>query len=135
VAADITCKTINPNDPAGPPIEALFPYAYALRLYKTSPVDFENLRAAKHVLENPKRIFFGVRMFNQGGWCFTGCPVSWWIKERVEVPFPKDKVFAVYLNPNMRVYECRAEYADAVDPLCPVDWQKRYRGLTWKSTF
>jgi hypothetical protein len=134
VAADFACKTIDPNDPTGPKIDAIFPGVYTLRLYKYSPVDYENLRAAKHVLENPKRIFFGVRVFNQGGWCYTGRPPEWYIKERAVVPFPKDRVFAVYLNPNMQVYECRAEYTDAVDPLCPVNWQDRYRGLTWKST-
>jgi len=38
-------------------------------------------------------------------------------------------VFAVYLNPNLRVYECRAEYAEDDDPLCPIDWPNRYRGV------
>ena len=134
MAANCACETIDPNNPTGPKIDAIFPAAYLLRLYKYSPVDYENLRAAKYVLENPKRIFFGVRVFNQGGWCYTGHPAGWYIKERAIVPFPKDRVFAVYVNPNLQVYECRAEYTDAVDPLCPVDWQNRYRGLTWKST-
>ncbi len=72
-------------------------------------------------------------MFNQGGWCYTGRPAECYIREAVIVPFPKDRVFAVYLNPNLQVYECRAEYSAGDDPLCPVDWQERYRGLTWKS--
>ena len=146
MTADYACKTIDPNNPAGPKIDAIFPGAYTLRLYKYSSVDFENLRAAKYVLENPKRIFFGVRAYNQGGWCYTGRPAdlmkarfspswgTWYIKERAVAPFPKDRVFAVYVNSTMHVYECRAEYADPVDPLCPVNWQDRYRGLTWKST-
>jgi len=67
VARDFACKTIDPNNPAGPKIDAVFPAAYTVRLYKVSPVDYENLRAAKYVLENPKRIFSGVRVFNQGG--------------------------------------------------------------------
>lgn len=134
MARDFFCKTIDPNNPPGPKIDAVLPGVYTARLYKYSPVDYENLRAAKHVLENPKRIFFGVRVFNQGGWCYAGRPAEWCKMARAVVPFPKDKVFAVYLNLNMHVYECRAEYAATDDPLCPRGWQERYRGLTWKST-
>ena len=131
MAADFRCKTINPEDPDGPKRDAIFPAAYTTRLFKYWPVDFENLRAAKFVLENTRRVFFGVRHFSEGGWCYTGRPTEWYIRERIEVPFPLDKVFAVYMNPQMPVYECRAEYADNQDPLCPVGWQTRYRGLTW----
>ena len=81
---------------------------------KHSRVDFENLRAAKHVLDNTERIFYGVRAFNQGGWCYTGRPTEWYIKEGIIIPFPNKLVFAVYMNPQMMVYECRAEQA-AID--------------------
>jgi hypothetical protein len=76
-----------------------------------------------------------VGVFNQGGWCYTARPEEWYIKEGIAVPFPKELVFAVYLNPYLRVYEGRAEHVDAADPLCPVNWRTRYRGLTWKNTF
>lgn len=112
----------------------IFPAGYTDRLYKSWPVDFQNLRAAKYVLENVERIFFGVRDFNEGGWCYTACPGTWYIRERIEVPFPKDKVFAVYVNPRLHVFECRAEWAADDDPLCPVDWQTRYRGLAWQKS-
>jgi hypothetical protein len=85
-------------------------------------------------LDNTERIFYGVRVFNQGGWCYTGRPGEWYIKEGIVVPFPKDKIFAVYVNPRMRVYECRAERAADDDPLAPIDWLTRYGGLTWKRT-
>ena len=134
MADDFSCETIDPRNPTGPAIKAILPGYYTLRLFKYSPVDYENLRAAKHVLEHPERIFFGVREFNEGGWCYTARPAEWYIKEAVVAPFPDKKVFAVYLNPNMRVYECRAEYAAADDPCCPADWQTRYRGLIWKNT-
>jgi len=105
-----------------------------LRYYKYSPVRYWNLIAAKYVLERPERVFWGVRQFNEGGWCYTGHPAESCIREEVAAPFPDGKDFAVYLNPKMRVYECRAEYAAQDDPHCQVDWQDRYRGLTWKST-
>jgi len=131
VAADYACQAIDPNNPDGPRINIIFPAGYTLRLYKHSPVDFENLRAAKYVLDNTARIFFGVRQFNEGGWCYTGRPQTWYIREAIEAPFPKDRVFAVYVNPRMQVFECRAEVAATDDPLCPKDWRTRYRGLTW----
>jgi len=52
VAADFACKTIDPNNPTGPKVDVIFPGGYTLRLFKFSPVEFENLRAAKHVLES-----------------------------------------------------------------------------------
>jgi len=131
MAADYVCQTLDPNNPDGPRIDVVFPARYTLGLYKHSPVDFENLRAAKYVLENTERIFFGVREFNEGGWCYTGRPSTWYIRETIEVPFPKNRLFAVYVNPLMHVFECRAEFADDLDPLCPVNWRDRYRGLTW----
>jgi|SRR6185437_5850122 len=134
MAADYSCRTINPTDPNGEKIDAIFPGDLTLRWYKYTPVRYENLRAAKWVLEHPERIFYGVREYNEGGWCYTARPSSWYVREREEGPFPQNLVFAVYLNPNMRVYECRAEMASGDDPFSPTDWQNRYRGLTWKST-
>lgn len=134
MAADYECLTLDPSNPGGPRISVVFPASYTLKLYKTAPVRFENLRAARFVLENPQRIFFGVREYNEGGWCYTGCPTEWFIRERIVVPFPPGHVYAVYINPRMRVYECRGERADEADPLSPVDWEKRYRGLVWRST-
>jgi hypothetical protein len=133
LADDFACETIDPNNPAGPKVMAIFPGGYTLRLFKYSPVDYWNLIAAKYVLEHTERVFFGVREFNDGGWCYTGRPAEWYITEGVVAPFPDNMVFAVYLNPNMRVYECRAEYAADDGPRCPKDWRTRYRGLTWKS--
>ena len=134
MAADYACETIDPNNPTGPKTKAIFPGEYSLRLYKYSPVEYENLRAAKYVLEHPQRIFFGVREFNEGGWCYTGRPIEWCVKEGEVRPFPQNIVFAVYLNPNMRVYECRAEFVADDDQLSPANWRKRYRGVIWKNT-
>ena len=134
MARNIACKIIDPRNPTGPKIEGIFPEDLSVRYLKYSPVRFWNLIAAKYVLEHTQRIFFGVREFNEGGWCYTGRPSEWYIRERIVVPFPKGLVFAVYLNPFMKVYESRAERADADDPMCPVDWQQRYGELIWKST-
>ncbi len=53
MARDFTCETLDPRHPKGPRVEVTFPGEYTIHLYKNSPVDFENLRAAKHVLEDP----------------------------------------------------------------------------------
>ncbi len=136
MADDPTVKTIDPTNPTGPRIDAVVPGWWARKLYKTSPVRYLNLVAAKFVLENTERILHGVRKFTQGGWCYTGRPESWYIKIDVKASFPGNKVFAVYLNPDMTVYECRAEYAAPDDPVLPVDWNnpERYKGLLWKNT-
>ena len=131
MASDFSYLAIDPRNPDGPRVDVIFPASYTLRIYKHSPVDFENLRAAKHVLDDTDRIFFGVREYNEGGWCYTGRPQSWYIKEGIETPFPKSLVFAVYVNPLLHVYECRAEFVADDDPLCPANWRTRYGGLTW----
>lgn len=134
MAADYACQTISPDDPDGPRVDAIFPADFTLRLYKYAPVQYNNLIVARQVLLSPLRIFYGIREYNQGGWCYTGRPAEWYVRENTVVPFPASLVFAVYLNPNMRVYECRAERADPDDTCNPVDWRNRYRGLIWKST-
>jgi len=134
MAADYLHLTVNPTNPDGPRIHAIFPAGLTLRSYKYAPVRYWNLITAKYVLAHVERIFFGVREYNEGGWCYTTRPRQWYVAEKVTAPFPDGRVFAVYLNPNMRVYECRAEEADPADMLAPKDWQDRYRGLVWKRT-
>ncbi len=134
MAADFKWHGINPENPEGPRTDIVFPADYTLALYKHSPVDYENLRAAKYVLDHTERIFYGVRTLNHGGWCYTGRPEEWYIRPGIEVPFPRDRIFAVYVNPRMRVYECRAEFQADDDPLAPIGWQTRFGGLTWKRT-
>lgn len=134
MSKDYFTEIINPLDPKGPKIQATIPARLILNYYKFYPVRYENFRSAKHVLECPKRIFAGIRQFNEGGWCFTGRPMKWYIREHVEVPFPENLVFSVYLNPRFIVYECRAEPIDNNDANCPNDWENRYKGLVWKHT-
>lgn len=135
MAGDYYQGTRDPHHPETGRIQVVFPGPLTLRYYKYSLVRYENLRAAKHVLENVQRIFKGVRAFQEGGWCYTGQPSTWCVKEGVWVPFPKTLIFAVYVNPLLKVYECRAERVSTEDdPLNPQDWRSRYEGLIWKST-
>jgi hypothetical protein len=131
---DYQLAVIDPENPNGPKIQAVIPYSVFSKYKKYYPVRYENLRAAKFVLENPKRLFSGIRQFNEGGWCFTGRPEMWYVREEVRATFPEHLVFCVYLNSNFNVYEARAETADPNDGFCPNDWQNRYGGLVWKST-
>jgi len=135
LAGDFTFHTIDPRNPTGRKVRVILPGELIDRYYKYTYVAYENFRAAKHVLENPQRIFTGIREFNEGEWwCYTGRPERWHVAEAVTAPFPKNRVFAVYLNSRMIVYECRSEPAAEDDSMCPLDWQNRYGGLVWKST-
>ena len=86
---DFQLETMDPrNLPHGRAIVTI-PHGLILRFYKYHPADWENFRAAKEVLENPKRIFAGIRAHNEGGWCFTGRPLeSMWLNR-----FPKTSCF------------------------------------------
>ena len=126
-------EILNPNDPANLKATATIPHRLIEKYYTFDPVRFENLRAVKHVLENTKRIFAGIRRFNEGGWCFTGKPEMWYIREDVQAPFPRELVFAVYLNPRLCVYEARAERVAEDDEFSPIGWEDRYEALIWKT--
>lgn len=128
---NFSCKARDPRNPESGWIEAIIPRDLAERAYKVNLVQYYNLVTAKFVLENVERIFRGVREYNDGGWCYTARPASWYIKEAVTAPFQDHLIYAVYLNPNLRVYEWRAEFADKDDPACPRDWRDRYGGLVW----
>lgn len=47
---------VDPINPAGERIQAVLPYQLILRYYKYHPVRYENLRAARSVLDRPERI-------------------------------------------------------------------------------
>ena len=134
VGKDYALQVIDPRDPKGPKVEAIIPYKVALYYYKFAPIRYENLQITKWVLEHPERIFSGTRENNDGGWCFTSRPQEWYVKETSKAPFPKEYVFAVYLNSRFYFYEARAEHAADDDPACPKDWQNRYKALIWKTS-
>ncbi len=125
-------KTIDPKNPTGPRIEVTIPSELILRFFKYETVRYEQFRCVEEVLESPKRIFSGCRRISEGFWCYVGRPKTWFIDESTEVPFSENKVFAVYFNSRMIMYEFRAEVADLEDKLSPKDWKNRFGGLVWK---
>ena len=125
--------TIDPLEPcSGNTTKAKFHRGFLEHLSKNKPVDFFNLRTAIGVLDAPNRIFYGLRDLNDGGWCYVGKPKEWWIRETVIVPFPANMVFAIYLRDDIVVYNIRAEYADPIDTLSPLNWGERYEKVIWK---
>jgi len=127
-------EALDPENPKGSKISVIIPHRIYSRAYKYNPVKYENLRLAKEVLENPKRIFWGIREHNEGGWCYVGRPQRIYVAINRVIDFPKDKVFAVYTNPKFTVFDWCAEYADDNDEFSPKGWEERYRSLKWKST-
>ena len=103
-----------------------------------NPIRFENLRAARHVLIHPKRIYRGIRRDEKDewtdGWCYVGKPRTIWTKASPETPLANDFVYAVYINERLEIYLWRVEKSDPDDPLSPVDCKTRYGELKWRST-
>jgi len=129
------CDTINPENPDGDKVEIFIELGLIHEICK-HPIKFYNLgMCVPGVLTNPMRIYSGLRDLQKGGWCYVGVPDQWCIKDGVFATFPRSKfVFAVYVNPRMRVYEWRAEKIAADDAFAPVDWQRRYGELIWQTS-
>lgn len=121
-------------DPEAPDrrIEALIPKEVLYNYYKTHPVTWHNVVVAKEVLENPARIYYGIRDHQKGGWCYTGRPMQFWKKPGITVPLPTTHLFTVYMNPSYHVYLWRLEKVDPQDLFAPIDWRERYGGMSWK---
>ena len=81
-------ETIDPNNPTGPKIKVIIPHSIYERAYKFNSVKYENIRAVKEVLENPKRIFWGIREHNVGGWCYVGRPSTIYVTDAKVIDFP-----------------------------------------------
>ncbi|MBW8002535.1 MAG: hypothetical protein FVQ80_11005 [Planctomycetes bacterium] len=124
-------ETLDPQNPTGPKIKVVIAHALYLKIYKYNPVKYENIRLVKEVLENPERIFGGIRAHNEGGWCYAGRPSKLYISGGQVIDFPSDKVFAVYVNPRFRIFDWCLEYVDDSDNLNPKNWTERYRSLLW----
>jgi hypothetical protein len=130
----IPIRTIDPNNPLGPKIDVFLPQDIVLRAFKYDSVKYENLRAAKEVLDNPKRIFWGIRANSEGGWCYVGKPTELYIKENETIAFPDGMVFAVYTTDRFEIFDWIPEYIDEEDHLSPKNFKERYGSLKWAST-
>lgn len=135
MSRDFEFEVRDPRAPTKDTVKVVIPGDLIEYCYRHAPTQYENFRAAKFVLENPQRIFAGVRMVNEGGWCYVGRPSEWYVRENVVAPFPDGHVFAAYINPRFCLYEFRAEKAAEDDFNSPMDWAERYGALVWKSTF
>lgn len=100
------------------------------------PNDFKNLEIAYEVLQNPNRIFSGLKRpysNSSNKLCIVGKPRYWYVgKESIYIPFPTNLVYLVFLNERKSLYEFRAEKSDIGDPLSPENWENRFRELIWK---
>lgn len=135
MARDYYFDVLDPGNPLGPKIQARLSGELYLHHYKCNYVKYLNLIAARHVLSNTLAIFEGVRDFQEGGWCYLGRPTSYYLRENVEAPLEHSRVFAVYINPAMGVYEWRLEVADANGSSLPEKHENRFKRLVWKATF
>ena len=127
-------EVLDPENPSGPKKKATIPYDLILHYYKRLETRYDQFIEAKYVLENTSRLFGRCRLLSDGMWCYSGRPETWHVKPGVIAPFPKELVFAVYLNDRLIVYEFGAEPADPGDPYSPKDYKTRFGELKWKST-
>ena len=130
------CETIDPRRRDGSRTTVRLSIQLARKYLKLISVDYMNLGlCAKEVLDDPQRIFEGVRGYEEGGWCYTGRPSEIYVTEGVTAPFQERFVYAVYVSPSLEIYWWCPEKCDPQDPLCPLDWQNRYDGgLIWTNT-
>lgn len=134
MAKDFVLPIIDPCNPQGPRVNATIRGDLYLHCWKEDEIKYWNLVPARSVLDAPLLIFEGVRQFQQGGWCFAGRPVEYYLRPRVTVTLERERVFCVYLNPRLDVYEWRLEPADSPGSAYPSGHSTRFRRLAWRST-
>ena len=71
VAADYACKTRNPLDPEGDPVDAILPADLTLRWYKYSPVRYWNLIPSRDALQRERH---ALRKLTGPEQCFKPLP-------------------------------------------------------------
>jgi hypothetical protein len=82
-----------------------------------------NVRSA---LLNPKKLFEGVRDYEQGGFAYVCKPAyAMTEKENKVLPWP-GKVFAVFVNPAGCIYNWLWLKESSDKPGYPVDWMNRF---------
>ncbi len=106
-----------------------------LKIYR--PNDFLNLSTVYEVLNNPNRIFAGLKRQHSNSnnkLCVVGKPKNWYIggNDSSITPFPPNLVYLVFLNERNSIFEFRAEKADTEDALSPEDWKNRFSKRIWK---
>jgi hypothetical protein len=127
-------QTINPENPTGDKIDVIITEKNLDYWFAHKPVKFQNLiTCGKQVLANPKRIYRGLRELSEGGWCYVGKPDTWFLTVDQEVPFPNNKVFALFVNDRMYLYDFVAELCDPEDPISIINWRTRFGGRVWSS--
>lgn len=82
---------------------------------KTSNERTLNLRTAMEVLENPLRIYHGIRdprTEERSGWCYIGKPPFVVDYEGRKIAFPDGKLYTVFLNERYDVIDWGKENED-----------------------
>ena len=97
---------------------------------------FQNLVTAVETLRVPEAIFRGLRWCeddtDQKWWCFVARPRFLRRETGEPYPFPPNKVYVACMNASLELFEWRREDADVEDPSLPLDWRKRFGGMTWQ---
>jgi hypothetical protein len=125
-------EALNPHGQTAATWTVLVPVSLVRHWLKESEVDFQNLKhLVPAILRAPVAVFEGVRDYEEGGYCYLGKPTDWYVKPRCLVPFPKDRIFAVYVNPMRRLYDIQAEKTEPGSMYRPEGWKERYEALLW----
>ncbi|MCX5674736.1 MAG: hypothetical protein NTX87_06985 [Planctomycetota bacterium] len=131
----ILVDALNPHEQTGATWSVLLPIGLVRHWLKESEVDYQNLKhLVPEILRKPVAVFGGVRVYEQGGYCYLGKPADWYIRPNCLVPFPKERIFAVYVNPMCRLYEIQAEKVEPPSLYRPKGWKDRYEALLWSTT-
>jgi len=84
------------------------------------------------VLKAPMAIFEGLeREGFEKGLCFTGKTDRYRLRQAVETPFPRGKVFAIYMDKSRFIFEWRLEREDPEHDGHPVRWTQRFTRRLW----
>jgi hypothetical protein len=97
---------------------------------------FYELEQVKETLGSPDAIFSGLKREDfRDSHCFSKVPATRKLKSRIEVPFPPDLVFLVFVNRDHRgcvILDWEKRRVDPDHPGFPLGWQEDFENLRWQ---
>jgi hypothetical protein len=132
----VTDAARSPHDPGNGRIMVRAEARTMRFLSVRSPGKCHDVRIARTVLEDPRRIYSGIRPdeVDDWGWCYVSPYNSHFSERGKEVDLEGEWLFLAFISPRYTLLEWGLERPTEGDPLLPESANIRFGQLVWPTT-